>query len=345
MEIRAADRMSIRNTNDNASKGFFGEIKERRVTFCIDTSGSMYNCLDTVKEHLIRALKQRAIDANEGDQFNVIEFSTSVVKWAEQLVEWNEQTVEVAANWIRSLMPKTGTNTRDAVVAALQDSNCDSIYLVTDSIPDQRVNDVIDVAVNIAGNRPIHCFYIHTGVPDQLAISFLTELAMETYGSFHIAIVSQYGLLERVTKIYNAETSPDRIVRSTSGGIFSTAHKLCSVGTTVDGPIPVSLPISGAAPILQDASLMIPPGPYHLYPWPYRYYYALIEPRGREWTRFRPAKAWLMQAQDFVNSVTSVPVPGAGSMLVGSRVLVRRHVDGLFYNGTVKSQVMLYIVM
>jgi von Willebrand factor type A domain len=316
--------------HDDNRRGFLGRIKEHRVVFCIDTSGSMYGCLDTVKDHLIAALEYHAGEGCEGDQFNVIEFSTDLVKWAAEMVDWTEQTVAVASKWIRELNPKTGTNTRDALVTAFSDPNCDAVYLITDSLPDQRVSDVIDAALRAAGSRPVHCFYIQTGEGDQRAVSFLEELAKETYGSFYKVIISQSGLFERVTNVYCAEGGPDGIVRTTSGGIFLSGHKMCSVGTTVDGPVPV--PISSAA-------LVVPPWPYHLYPWPYRYYYSLIAPCDREWTRFRPAKAWLKHAQDFVNGLTKIPVPGAASMLVGARVLVRRQRDGLFYNGVVKSEV------
>ena len=34
----------------------FGEVLEKNVTFCIDTSGSMYRGLEVVKEHLIETL-------------------------------------------------------------------------------------------------------------------------------------------------------------------------------------------------------------------------------------------------------------------------------------------------
>ena len=36
----------------------FGDVPERNVTFCIDTSGSMVYSLDAVKEHLVEVLQQ-----------------------------------------------------------------------------------------------------------------------------------------------------------------------------------------------------------------------------------------------------------------------------------------------
>ena len=48
------------STSDGERSLLFGEIRQRRVAFCIDTSGGMYDCLDAVKSELMVALRERA---------------------------------------------------------------------------------------------------------------------------------------------------------------------------------------------------------------------------------------------------------------------------------------------
>lgn len=321
---------------------FFGQIREHDVTFCIDTSGSMYGCLDVVKEHLIRVLYEHS--NNDADNtFNLVEFSTEVIQWADRMVKCTPETVQVAEEWISKLKPKTGTNTLDAVVAAFGDPNCRAVYLVTDSIPDQYPGHVIDEVVLAAGNRAVHCFYLQGGSPDSSTTEFLREMAMETFGSLHVVTVAHHGAIERVTPIYRAEMSAERIVRTTDGNVFPTNPKMCSITTTV-GPNdfkivaepPTVIPAFGVRPL--PYSLVMPPYPYCLYPWPYRHYYSYATPQ-YGWSRYRPAKAWLNHAKNFIDSVISV-TPGAGALLIGTKVLARRHSDGLFYMGSVKSQIL-----
>ena len=328
-------RFSRVTTTLSGDNSFFGEFRERRVTFCVDTSGTMYDCLDTVKDELIATLERRATAARDGDLFNVIEFSTTVVQWADEMVSWTPTTVTAAAHWIRSLRPKTGTNTRDAIVAALADANCDAVYLVTDSLPDQPVDEVLGAVLRAAGKRPIHCRYIRRRIADPAVVAFLRDLAMETFGSLLTVNVSALGEIVDVTPVYRAEMSAERIVRTTGGDVFPSAYKLCSVGTSLDGPpsvAPACLP-TDVAPVVP------PPWPYCLYPWPYCYYYTILDGSGWTAMRWQPGKAWMKHTREFSDQIIASPVPGAGAMIVEQQVLARCYQDGLFYMGSVKSQV------
>ena len=324
---------------------FGGPPREHHVSFCVDTSGSMYGCLEIVKDNLIEVLHQHA-DPDGHRTFNLIEFSTDVTQWADRMVKCTPETVQVAGQWIAALKPKTGTNTVDAVVAAFSDPDCQAVFLVTDSVPDQHPERAINEILIAAGNRPLHCFYVQGGSPDQGALDFLREVAMETYGSLHVITIAHHGAIERITPIYRADMAAERIVRSTEGNVFSANHKMCSVTTTLghsDPRVmtptlvlpPGLLPTQGA--YLQPYSPPLPPYPYCLYPWPYRYY-CYYESPAYGWSRYRPAKAWINHAKSFVDNVIAV-TPSAGAMLIGTKVLARRHSDGLFYLGSVKSQV------
>jgi len=320
LEIGRPDSQRRNARNDDSS--MFGDIRERRVTFCIDTSASMYDCLDMLKSQLIAVLEQRARRPRDGDAFNVVEFSSSVVQWADEMVALTTATVSEAAKWIRGLQPRTGTNTGDAVVAALSDAGCEAVCLVTDSLPDQSPEDVVDAILRAADKRPVHCRYIQRRVADSSVVAFLRDIATETLGSLLVATVSSHGNPIDVVIIHRA----DPVIRTTTGGIFPRGHKVCSVGTSLNELAPAV------------TAVVSPPWPYCLYPWPYRYYYTLLDNGGMRW---RAGKAWMKHTREVSDGIVTAAVPGAGAMLVGQQVLARRHSDGFFYMGTVRSQVRL----
>ena len=309
----------------------FGQIHERNVTFCIDTSGSMYNALDAVKEHLLEALQDRALSGNES-KFNLIDFNTEVTQWSDRMVKCTPQTAAVARQWIQKLAPKTGTNTLDALLTAFSDPDCDAIYLVTDGLPDQSPVEILDHVAYASRNRPVHCFYIQDGTPDAEATEFLQDLAMETYGSFHMITIAQHGSIERITPVYRADTTAERIIRTSGGAVYPSNQKLCSVSATVDH-IPDTVVVA-PSPIVPYPLLHNPYLPYPYYNYPYNTYGHFYPYYG--WSRYRPAHA---RAKLETGHVKESFAPGAGSLLIGTKVFARRQDDGYFYIGTVKSQV------
>ena len=54
----------------------FGLVPERCVTFCVDTSGSMFKSLPVVKEHLMETLHSLSRRRDEKAMFNLIEFNS-----------------------------------------------------------------------------------------------------------------------------------------------------------------------------------------------------------------------------------------------------------------------------
>ncbi len=318
----------------------FGDIHETNVTFCLDTSGSMYNSLEAVKRHLIDVLSKRAQDKDNDTTFNIIEFNTEVTQWSDKMVKCTPETVAVAADWIWDLKAKTGTNILEALNAAFSDCLCDAVYLVTDGHPDQHPSEILDSMPVISQNRPIHCFYIQNGVMDQQALEFLKDLTMETYGSFHVITVAQHGIIERVTPIYRSDASAERLIRTTSRNIYPSNYKTCSLTTTLDAPIDVHV----ERPPLVIESDYCCGGPacfsrcccrdrlYH----PFRYYYYLHPSYG--WSRYRQSRSY-MAGRDVTSAALPYYAPGPGSLLIGNRVLARRLEDGYYYLGTVKSEV------
>lgn len=317
----------------------FGPILDDHVSFCIDTSGSMYNCLEAIKEHLIEALFQKAHEERDCT-FNLIEFGTEVTQWSDKMVQCTPQTVAVAAEWISRLEVKTGSNMLDALLTAFNDGECEAIVLVTDGNPDQHPAEILDTIAYASQNRPVHCYYVQDNAEDQVSLEFLQDLAMETYGSLHVITVTQHGSIERVTPLYRAELSAERAVRSTHGNIYPSNFKECSVSTTLRNPPLVIEPPRLAVEPIHPCY----PHGYNDYAYLQPYRYRLFSPYVG-WSRFRHIRGWEKYTQD-LQDMASVPplAPGPGSFLVDTQVLARRNEDGYYYMGKVKSQVCSYFM-
>ncbi|XP_052811445.1 uncharacterized protein LOC128239049 isoform X2 [Mya arenaria] len=315
----------------------FGEILEKNVTFCIDTSGSMYKGMEMVKEQLVETLKKMA-STGKPYSFNIIEFNSEVNQWSDKLVTCTPQTVSVAQEWINKISAKTGTNTRDALLTALQDPLCGAVYLVTDGLPDQHPVEILEHVASISGMRPLHCIYLSTeDSTESAAIEFLEDLAIESYGSFHIVTLTTHGCVERITPIYRADHAQERIIRTINGTIRPNIQR-CSLATTLQ--VDPDESINYAPRVLggQAPQNWFPPwGPYW-YDWlgmPLRYYYPYA------WSRYRPAKGWIKAQEAMTESIEMSGLsPAAGSLLLNKAVLARRMEDGYFYKANVKSQIM-----
>ncbi|XP_045195109.2 uncharacterized protein LOC123550788 isoform X3 [Mercenaria mercenaria] len=313
----------------------FGEVLEKNVTFCIDTSGSMYKGIEMVKEHLIETL-QKMGNSGKPYMFNIIEFNSEVTQWSDKLVTCTPQTVSVAKEWINKLQAKTGTNTKEALLTALNDPLCNAVYLVTDGLPDHHPADILEHVASIGDYRPIHCVYLSTEeTTESAAIEFLEDLAIESFGSFHIVALTTHGCVERITPIYRSEHASERIIRTINGTVRPNLQK-CSVATTLQVDPEESVSLAPRAMYGRVPPFYGPPwGPYWS-DWlstPYRYYYPYA------WSRYRPARGWLKSQEQMVESIeTSGLSPAAGSLLINKAVIARRLDDGYFYKATVKSQ-------
>lgn len=318
------DCPEIRGNAVNTRESYlFEDIREKNVIFCINASASMYDCLEEVKDQLIAILEERAKSEQPG-MFNVIEFSSQITAWADQCVLCNLDTVKVASEWIKKIEPKTSSNVLDALLTALNDDKCHCVCFVTDSLPDDHPDEILDHVIPTTNGRPIHCYFLEKkDIPDTDRISnFLNQLASESNGSFNLITTSSHKRLERITTLGSPSTST---VISSNRQVHHLQNRLCSISTNLDeypDQIVVEPPLRR---VLVDQTI------------PNCYYY--FSPCG--WASYTPPYRWLTTRERIVDTAGEKATnQDAGRLITGSKVLARKHDDGYFYFGTVKSHIL-----
>ena len=116
------------------SRQLFGHVSENNLCILIDTSESMQPNLEFVKKKLMALLHEQL---STKKCFNLVAFNSKVTPWRERLVEVNTNNIKNASDWIQTLNAAGTTNTSAAIRFALNDSNTEAIYLLSDGRPDQ----------------------------------------------------------------------------------------------------------------------------------------------------------------------------------------------------------------
>ncbi|XP_051779678.1 uncharacterized protein C11orf16 homolog [Erpetoichthys calabaricus] len=202
---------------------FFGKIRDSNITFVIDTSESMICHLDTIKKHLCEALLSKAYSSSNS-LFNIIGFSHKVTKWCDRMVTCSPNVVLNAMDWIRSLVCMPGRDLLQALIAALDDPLCQAVYLVTDGLPINNLEETVQVVSCMSQGRPLHIFFLSEKHFDHDVQDYLHELARYTRGSCHLITLSA-GEIKQVIPTYTSECS--------NTGPFYSDLKYCSAKATM----------------------------------------------------------------------------------------------------------------
>ncbi|XP_036367840.1 uncharacterized protein LOC115222756 isoform X2 [Octopus sinensis] len=303
-------------------KNIFGEISQKNVLFCIETSGNMLPLLPIVKNHLQLTLEKMA--ANERKiYFNIIEFSSRVLAWADKLICSTHETVRMAIDWLNELSARTGCNTLEALRSAFRQDCIDAVYFVTCSQPDQHPDAILDEIIPLSKGCPIHCIYFTGDLPDDVVENFLEDLSLETHGTYCIFQAPHEDYSFSYPKLlYSSNNERQNVIRSTSGDRYSP-EKTCSVTSTLQvDPNPSLVPNS--YPVMYPFGIgMATTTKPQYYPTADVFPYYL-------------SKACLGSKQFDISPYLS---PGAGAILIGKKVLAQNYEDGYFYIGEVHSQI------
>jgi len=154
---------------------------KREVTLVLDRSGSM----EGEKIEQVRAAALQVVEGlNEGEAFNIIDYSDSIAKFAEQPVIKNNDTISRARAYLKGLRSNGGTNIHDALVEALrQPATPDMLPLIiflTDGLPTvgQTRETTIRDAVLATNKHKRRIFSF--GVGFDVNAPLLTSIANET---------------------------------------------------------------------------------------------------------------------------------------------------------------------
>uniref|UniRef100_S4R895 VWFA domain-containing protein n=1 Tax=Petromyzon marinus TaxID=7757 RepID=S4R895_PETMA len=116
------------------SRALFGSIVEDRVYILIDTSLSMEDKLDLLKEKLYLLIDEQ-LRYKSG--FNLVRFGSRAGAWRRQIVDTTESHLDDARAWVESLEAGGSTDTLGALRLALGDPATEGVYLLSDGRPDQ----------------------------------------------------------------------------------------------------------------------------------------------------------------------------------------------------------------
>lgn len=125
---------------------------KREVTVVIDRSGSMRGPkIDQAKAAALQVLE----GLDEGELFNIIDYSDAVASYAEKPVPKSAESMAQARAYIRGLRAEGGTNIHDALLEALRPAAAEGvlpmILFLTDGLP--TVGERSEVAIRDAVNE------------------------------------------------------------------------------------------------------------------------------------------------------------------------------------------------
>jgi Ca-activated chloride channel family protein len=161
------------------------EVAAKRITFVIDTSGSMQG--DRMK--IARdALKYCVTRLNPQDTFNVVRFSTDVEALFTALKPASKENIQKAVSFVESLEAIGGTAIDEALVRGLQDNDGKSatphlLMFITDGQPTIGETDENVIAQHAREGRKAKTRLFTFGVGEDLNARLLDKLAAEGTGT------------------------------------------------------------------------------------------------------------------------------------------------------------------
>lgn len=188
------------------------EVISKVFTLVLDRSGSMSGT------KIIQARDAASFivrNLNEGDRFNIIDFSTSARSFMPEHVPFNADNMEQAIDHIRTLNPGGSTNISEALLLAIDqfsaasENTANLIIFFTDGRANRGVSDtegilrVVEEAANQNENNPI----IYTfGIGNDVDTRLLSLLARNNNGL--VEFLGNDELEERITDFYLRVRNP-----------------------------------------------------------------------------------------------------------------------------------------
>lgn len=175
------------------SRQLFGTLLESKVVIVIDTSSSVKERLDLIKNKVQELLQVSHVACWLGKslcsflqeqlpqkkEFTIVHFNTTVHPWRGSLVPTSPQNLQAVAQWVQNLLAEGSTNTLGALEVAMSVPDAEAVYLLTDGRPDQPLDEIL-ARVQQLPNLSVHT--ISFNCADSKANHFLSKLASNTGG-------------------------------------------------------------------------------------------------------------------------------------------------------------------
>ncbi|MCL4198310.1 MAG: VWA domain-containing protein [Phycisphaerales bacterium] len=243
-----ADAVKARD-EDVAARGV-----KREVTLVIDRSGSMAGVkMDQAKAAALQVLE----GLDEGEAFNIIDFSTTVSMLAAKPVEKNSKSAAAARVYLDMMRAGGGTNIHDALVEALKvhettEGRLPLVLFLTDGLPTVGRTSEVDIRELVEKGNPQGRRIFTFGVGHDVNVPLLDRLSDATRA------VSVYVNPEEDVELKVAQT-----FRRLSGPILANAalDTIDAQGEVATGAAVREL-IPSALPDLFDGDQLIVLGQY-----------------------------------------------------------------------------------
>ncbi|WP_224363270.1 VIT and vWA domain-containing protein [Hyalangium versicolor] len=161
------------------------EIGAKRVTFVIDTSGSMQGGRMKIAKD---ALKYCVTRLNPQDTFNVVRFSTDVEPLFPGLKQASQENIQKAVSFVEQMEALGGTAIDEALVRGLQDNDGKSptphlLLFITDGQPTIGETDEGVIAQHAKDGRKTKTRVFTFGVGEDLNARLLDRLSADGNGT------------------------------------------------------------------------------------------------------------------------------------------------------------------
>jgi Ca-activated chloride channel homolog len=159
------------------------EIMGKRITFVIDSSGSMEGQkMKSAKE----ALKYCLNKLNPDDLFNVVRFSTDVEPFEKIPVSASKENVQRAVNFVDRMEAAGGTAIDEALSVALagydKKEEPNLVAFITDGNPTVGDTDLKVILAHVQSKNKTGARFFVFGVGDDINTHLLDRLASENFG-------------------------------------------------------------------------------------------------------------------------------------------------------------------
>lgn len=199
---------------------------KREVTLVLDRSGSMQG----EKIEQVRAAALQVIEGlNDGEAFNIIDYSESIAKFAERPVIKNKDTAGRARSYITQLQANGGTNIHDALVEALRQPPTPNmlplIIFLTDGLPTVRETRESAIRNAVVATNTHRRRIFSFGVGFDVNAPLLTSIANDTRAAATF-VFPRENVEAKVSQVFRRLSGPvladPQLVTLNANGVVTT---------------------------------------------------------------------------------------------------------------------------